>query len=211
MTKLLSEAAADDAVFTCDVGTPTIWAARYLKMNGKRRLLGSFNHGSMANALPQAIGAQAAFPARQVISMSGDGGFTMLMGDILTLVQMELPVKVVIFHNSKLGFVDLEQKVAGFLPTGVDLKNPDFAKMAVSIGILGVRVEDPADLKEGVSKVLTHKGPALLDVLTNPLELSMPPKIQLDQAYGFGLFMLKAVLSGRGSEVIELAKTNIFR
>jgi pyruvate dehydrogenase (quinone) len=210
-TKLLSDTAADDAVFTCDVGTPTAWAARYLKMTGKRRLIGSFNHGSMANALPQAIGAQAAFPGRQVISMSGDGGFTMLMGDILTLVQMELPVKVVVFHNSKLGFVDLEQKVAGFLPAAVDLKNPDFAKMATSIGILGVRVEDPADLKEGVSQVLSHNGPALLDVVTNPLELSMPPKIQLDQAYGYGLWMMKAVLSGRGSEVIEVAKTNIFR
>lgn len=211
LTKLLSDAAADDAVFTCDVGTPTIWAARYLKMTGKRRLIGSFNHGSMANAMPQAIGAQAAFPGRQVISMSGDGGFTMLMGDILTLVQMELPVKVVVYHNSKLGFVDLEQKVAGFLPASVDLKNPDFAKMATSVGILGVRVEDPADLKEGVAKVLSHNGPALLDVVTNPLELSMPPKIQLDQAYGFGLCMMKAVLSGRGSEVIEVAKTNIFR
>jgi pyruvate dehydrogenase (quinone) len=211
MTKLLSEAAADDAVFTCDVGTPTLWAARYLKMTGKRRLIGSFNHGSMANALPQAIGAQAAFPSRQVISMSGDGGFTMLMGDILTLVQMELPVKVVVFNNSKLGFVDLEQKVAGFLPAAVDLKNPDFAKMAAAIGILGLRVEDPANLKEGVSQILSHNGPALLDVVTNPLELSMPPKIQLDQAYGYGLWMVKAVLSGRGSEVIEVAKTNLFR
>ena len=211
LAKLLSESAADDAVFTCDVGTPTVWAARYLKMTGKRRLIGSFNHGSMANALPQAIGAQAAFPGRQVISMSGDGGFTMLMGDILTLVQMELPVKVVVFNNSKLGFVDLEQKVAGFLPAAVDLKNPDFAKMATAIGILGVRVEDPADLKEGVSQILSHNGPALLDVVTNPLELSMPPKIQLDQAYGYGLWMVKAVLSGRGSEVIEVAKTNLFR
>ena len=211
LTKLLSEAAADDAVFTCDVGTPSIWAARYLKMNGKRRLLGSFNHGSMANALPQAIGAQAAFPGRQVISMSGDGGFTMLMGDVLTLTQMELPVKLVVFHNTKLGFVDMEQKVAGYLPVGVDLKNPDFAKMAEAIGILGIRVEDPADLKDAVSRTLAHKGPVLLDVMTNPQELSMPPKIEFEQAYGFSLFMLKAVLSGRGSELIELAKTNIFR
>jgi pyruvate dehydrogenase (quinone) len=211
LTKLLSETAADDAIVTCDVGTPTIWAARYLKMNGKRRLIGSFNHGSMANALPQAIGAQAAFPNRQVISMSGDGGFTMLMGDILTLVQMELPVKVIVFHNSKLGFVDMEQKAAGYLPVGVDLKNPDFAKMANSIGIQGIRVEDPANLKEAISQTLAHKGPALLDVLTNPEELSMPPKINLEQAYGFGLFMLKAVLSGRGGELIELAKTNLFR
>jgi pyruvate dehydrogenase (quinone) len=211
LVRLLSDAAADDAVFTCDVGTPSIWAARYLKMNGRRRLLGSFNHGSMANALPQAIGAQAAFPGRQVISLSGDGGFTMLMGDFLTLSQMELPVKVVVFHNSKLGFVDLEQKAAGFLPVGVDLKNPDFAKMAEAIGIMGLRVEDPAYLKDGVSKVLAHQGPALLDVVTNPLELSMPPKIDFEQAYGFGLFMLKTVLSGRGSELVELARSNIFR
>jgi pyruvate dehydrogenase (quinone) len=211
LTKLLNDAASDDAIFTCDVGTPSVWAARYLKMNGKRRLIGSFNHGSMANAMPQAIGAQAAFPGRQVISLSGDGGFTMLMGDLLTLNQMDLPVKVVVFHNAKLGFVDMEQKVAGYLPTGVDLKNPDFAKMAQAVGILGIRVEDPADLEQAVSRTLAHQGPALLDVLTNPQELSMPPKIDFEQAYGFSLFMLKAVLSGRGSEVVELAKTNIFR
>jgi pyruvate dehydrogenase (quinone) len=211
LTKLLSDAAAEDAIFTCDVGTPSIWAARYLKMNGKRRLLGSFNHGSMANAMPQAIGAQAAFPGRQVISLSGDGGFTMLMGDLLTLTQMELPIKVVVFHNAKLSFVDLEMKAAGYLPTGVDLKNPDFAKMAEAIGILGIRVEDPADLEQAVSQALAHQGPALLDVITNPQELAMPPKTTFEQAYGFGLFMLKAVLSGRGGELVELAKTNIFR
>jgi pyruvate dehydrogenase (quinone) len=211
LAKMLSEAAAEDAIFTCDVGTPSIWAARYLKMNGKRRLLGSFNHGSMANAMPQAIGAQAAFPSRQVISLSGDGGFTMLMGDVLTLTQMELPVKVVVFHNSKLGFVDMEQKAAGYLPTGVDLKNPDFAKMAEAVGILGIHVEDPADLEQAISRALAHRGPTLLDVMTSPQELAMPPKIGLEQAYGFSLFMLKAVLDGRGSELVELAKTNLFR
>jgi pyruvate dehydrogenase (quinone) len=211
LTKMLSDAAAEDAIFTCDVGMCTVWSARYLKMNGKRRLLGSFNHGSMANAMPQAIGAQAAFPNRQVIALSGDGGFTMLMGDLLTLTQMELPVKVVVFHNSKLSMVDLEMKSAGFLPTGVDLKNPDFAKMAEAVGILGIRVEDPAHLEQAISQALAHKGPALLDVMTNPQELSMPPKIEFEQAYAFGLFMLKAVLSGRGSELVELAKTNIFR
>ena len=211
LVKMLSDAAAEDAIFTCDVGTPSIWAARYLKMNGRRRLLGSFNHGSMANAMPQAIGAQTAFPGRQVISLSGDGGFTMLMGDLLTLTQMELPVKLVVFHNSKLGFVDLEMKAAGYLPTGVDLKNPNFAKMAEAVGILGVRVEDSADLEQAISRTLTHRGAALLDVMTSPQELAMPPKIGLEQAYGFSLFMLKAVLSGRGSEVLELAKTNIFR
>jgi pyruvate dehydrogenase (quinone) len=165
----------------------------------------------MANAMPQAIGAQAAFPGRQVISLSGDGGFTMLMGDLLTLTQMELPVKVVVFHNSKLGFVDLEQKTAGYLPTGVDLKNPDFAKMAEAVGILGIHVEDPADLEQAVSRALAHRGPALLDVMTNPQELAMPPKITFEEAYGFGLFALKAVLSGNGGELVALAKTNLFR
>jgi pyruvate dehydrogenase (quinone) len=211
LTRMLNDAAAEDAIFTCDVGMPTVWAARYLKMNGQRRLLGSFNHGSMANAMPQAIGAQAAFPGRQVISLSGDGGFTMLMGDLLTLPQMELPVKVVVFHNGKLSLVDLEMKSAGYLPTGVDLKNPDFAKMAEAVGMLGIHVEDPADLEQAISRALSHPGPALLDVLTNPQELSMPPKITLEQAYGFGLFALKAVLSGNGGELVELAKTNLFR
>src|SRR6267154_932816 len=190
LTRMLSDAAAEDAIFTCDVGMSTVWAARYLKMNGKRRLLGSFNHGSMANAMPQAIGAQAAFPSRQVISLSGDGGFTMLMGDLLTLTQMELPVKVVVFHNAKLSFVDLEMKSAGYMPTGTALKNPNFAKMAEAVGILGIRVEDPADLEGAISQALAHRGPALLDVLTNPQELTMPPKITLEQAYGFGLFAL---------------------
>ena len=133
------------------------------------------------------------------------------MGDILTLTQMELTVKVIVFHNSQLGFVDMDQKVAGYLPVGVDLKNPDFAKMAGAIGILGIRVEDPGDLANAVTRVLAHDGPALLDVLTNPLELSMPPKVDFEQAFGFSLFMLKAVLSGRGGELVELAKTNIFR
>ena len=135
----------------------------------------------------------------------------MLMGDLLTLSQMELPVKVVVFHNSKLGFVDMEQKVAGYLPTGVDLKNPDFAKMAEAVGILGIHVEDPADLEQAISRALAHRGPALLDVMTSPQELAMPPKITFDEAYGFSLFMLKAVLSGHGTEIVQLAKTNLFR
>jgi thiamine pyrophosphate-dependent acetolactate synthase large subunit-like protein len=211
LARMLSDAAAGDAIFTCDVGMSTVWAARYIKMNGKRRLLGSFNHGSMANAMPQAIGAQAAFPSRQVISLSGDGGFTMLMGDLLTLTQMALPVKLVVFHNRKLSMVDLEMKSAGYLPNGVDLKNPDFAKMAEAVGILGIHVEDPAELEQAIAQALNHRGPALLDVMTNPEELSMPPKITLEQVYGFGLFALKAVLSGNGGELVELAETNLFR
>ena len=211
LAKLLSEQASEDAVFTFDVGTPTVWAARYLKMNGKRRLIGSLAHGSMANAMPQAIGAQAAFPGRQVISFSGDGGFAMLMGDFLTLVQQKLPVKVVVLNNGVLGFVALEMKAAGFLETGTSLTNPDFAAMARAIGVHAVRVEDPGELPAAVKDVLAHDGPALLDVVSNPQELAMPPAIQLEQAKGFGLWALRTVMNGRGDELIELAKTNLLR
>jgi len=209
VARLVSELAADDAAFSFDVGTPTIWAARYLKMNGQRRLLGSLVHGSMANALPQAIGAQAAQPGRQVISLSGDGGFTMLMGDLITLAQEKLPVKVVIFNNGVLGFVAMEMKAAGFVETGVDLENPDFAAMARAMGIMALRVEDPGDLPEALAKILAHEGPALLDVVTAKQELSIPPTIALEQAKGFGLWMLRAVMSGRGDEVVDLVKTNL--
>ncbi|QIB32270.1 ubiquinone-dependent pyruvate dehydrogenase [Ancylobacter pratisalsi] len=209
LAKVVSDLAAEDAVFTFDVGTPTIWAARYLAMNGKRRLVGSLVHGSMANAMPQAIGIQAAQPARQVISLSGDGGFAMLMGDLITLTQENLPVKVVIFNNGVLGFVALEMKAAGFVGLGTDLKNPDFAAMARAMGILGVRVEDPGDLTGAVAQVLSHDGPAVLDVVTAKQELSMPPTIGIEQAKGFGLWMIRAVMSGRGDEVIDLAKQNL--
>jgi len=211
VAKMIDEVAADDAVFTCDVGTPTVWAARYLRVNGKRRMLGSFTHGSMANALPQAIGAQSAYPGRQVITLSGDGGLAMLLGDLLTLPQLKLPVKVVVFNNSSLGFVELEMKAAGLLDYGTDLVNPDFAKLAESAGILGVRVEKPEELRPALLKALAHDGPALVDVIVNRQELSMPPTISAEQALGFSLYMIKAVLSGKGDEVIDLAKTNLFR
>jgi pyruvate dehydrogenase (quinone) len=211
LTKLLSDAAADDAVFTTDVGTPTIWAARYLAMTATRRLIGSWAHGSMANAMAQAIGIQAAQPGRQVISLSGDGGFTMLMGDMLTLVQEKLPVKVVIVNNGTLGFVELEMKAAGYLETGVALQNPDFAAMARAAGIHAIRVEDPGELEAAIAEVLAHDGPALLDVVTNRQELAMPPKIQAEQVKGFSLYLLKAVMSGRGDEVLDLAKSNLIR
>ena len=211
VAKVVNELASEDAVFTCDVGTPTIWAARYLGMNGKRRLLGSFAHGSMANALPMAIGAQAAFPNRQVISLSGDGGFAMLMGEFITLVQQGLPVKVVIFDNGTLGFVEMEMKASGLVDFGVALKNPDFAAMAKAMGVHAVRVEDPADLEAAIGAALAHDGPALVDVVTNRQELSMPPKIELEQAEGFSLWVLKAVMSGRGDEIVDLARTNVVR
>ncbi|MCT8964713.1 MULTISPECIES: ubiquinone-dependent pyruvate dehydrogenase [Pseudomonas] len=211
VARLLSELADDDAIFTADVGSPTVWAARYLKMNGKRRLIGSFNHGSMANAMPQAIGAQAAFPGRQVISMSGDGGFTMLMGDFISLAQLKLPVKVIVFDNASLGFVAMEMKAAGYLEAGTELKNPDFAAMSNAMGILGIRVEQSEDLEPALRRALAHDGPVLVDVVTATQELVMPPSIKLEQAKGFSLYMLKAVMSGRGDEVIELARTNWLR
>jgi pyruvate dehydrogenase (quinone) len=210
VARLISEQASEDAVFTFDVGTPTVWAARYLGMNGKRRLIGSLVHGSMANALPQAIGAQAADRGRQVISMSGDGGFTMLMGDLLTLKQENLPVKVVVFNNASLGFVAMEMKAAGYLETGTDLENPDFAAVARAAGIHAVRVDDPADLERGLEAVLRHPGPALLDVVTNPQELSIPPKIKAAQVMGMSLWAAKTVMSGRGDELIDVAKSNFF-
>ena len=209
LAKVVSDAAKADAVFTADVGTPTIWAARYLKMNGRRRLVGSWVHGSMANAMAQAMGAQAVNRERQVISLSGDGGFTMLMGDLITLAQEKLPVKVVIFNNGVLGFVALEMKAAGFVDFGVDLKNPDFAAMARAMGIHGLRVEDPGDLAGAMEDFLAHPGPAVLDVVTATQELSMPPTITAEEVKGFSLYVLRAIMSGRGDAVVDLVKTNL--
>jgi pyruvate dehydrogenase (quinone) len=211
LAKVLNDLAAEDAVFTVDVGTPVIWAARYLKMNGKRRLLGSFNHGSMANALPQAIGAQISHPGRQVITFSGDGGVSMLMGDLLSLRQLNLPVKVVVFNNGSLGFVELEMKATGFLSHATDLVNPDFSKIAEGAGILGLHVDDPEQLRPALEKAFAHKGPALVDVAVNRQELAMPPSLKLDQIVDFNLYMVKAILNGRGDEIVDLARTNLFR
>jgi pyruvate dehydrogenase (quinone) len=209
VAKVLDEVAAEDAIFTCDVGTPTVWSARYLHMNGKRRLLGSFNHGSMANALPQAIGLQASHPGRQIVSLSGDGGLAMMFGDLLTLKQHKLPVKLVVFRNDSLAFVELEMKAAGIVDFATDLVNPDFTKMAEAADLLGIRVEKPEELKPALARALDHDGPALVEVFVHRQELSMPPSISLEQALGFSLYMIRCVLSGRGTEVIDLAKTNL--
>ncbi|MGD0733149.1 MAG: ubiquinone-dependent pyruvate dehydrogenase, partial [Terracidiphilus sp.] len=211
VAKVLDELAAEDAVFTCDVGTPTIWAARYLRMNGKRRLIGSFTHGSMANALPQAIGAQVSHPGRQVISLSGDGGLAMLMGDLLSLTQLKLPVKTIIFNNSSLAFVELEMKAAGILDFGTDLHNPNFAQMAEAAGILGLRPETADQVRPMIEQALSHDGPVLIEAIVSRQELSMPPTITVDQIKGFGLFMMKAVLDGRGKELVDLAAVNLRR
>ena len=201
--------AADDAVFTADVGTPCIWAARYLRMNGRRRLIGSFNHGSMANALPQAIGAQASQPGRQVVALSGDGGVAMLLGELITLRQLHLPVKVVVFNNGALSFVELEMKAAGIVTYGTDLDNPDFAAIAQAVGLFGARVEKAGELDDALLAAFAHDGPALVDVRTDRHELTLPPKLTYGEIKGFTLYATRTILSGEGEELIDLAKTNL--
>jgi pyruvate dehydrogenase (quinone) len=211
VARLLNELAAEDAIFTCDVGTPTIWAARYLHMNGHRRLLGSFVHGSMANALSQAIGAALAHPGRQVVAMCGDGGFAMLLSELLDLYQLKVPVKVIVFNNSSYGFVELEMKAAGTLEYGTTLDNPDFAQLAQAAGLKGLRVSDPSQLENVLREALAHDGPVVVNAIVNREELSMPPHIEAAQAKGFSLYALKALMNGRGSELLDLAKTNLLR
>ncbi len=211
VVRLLDELAGPDAIFACDVGTPTVWAARYLHLTGRRRLLGSFVHGSMANALPQAIGAQLSAPDRPVITLSGDGGLAMLLGDLLTLRQHALPVKVVVFRNDSLGFVTLEMQAAGLLDFATSLTNPDFAGIARAAGMLGLAAHAPEEVRPMLAQALAHPGPALVEVTVDREELVVPPKIRAEMVKGFGLFVLKAVLSGRGAEVEELARANWFR
>ncbi|MDN2664491.1 ubiquinone-dependent pyruvate dehydrogenase [Psychromonas sp. 14N.309.X.WAT.B.A12] len=208
LTRLLDEQANEDAIFTCDVGTPTVWAARYLTMNGKRRIIGSFNHGSMANALSQAMGAQSLDRNRQIIAMCGDGGFSMLMGDLLSLKQLNLPIKIIVYNNRSLGFVAMEMKASGYLSDDTDLDNPSFANIAEACGIKGIHVDTPEKLPQAMSDMMAHKGPVVLEVETAKQELAMPPQIKLEQAKGFSLYMMKALINGKGNEIIELSKTN---
>ena len=211
LARLVSELATDDAVFIPDVGSPVVWAARYLAMNGRRRMIGSFSHGSMANALSQAIGAQTEFPSRQVIALAGDGGLAMLLGELLTLRQNTLPVKVVVFNNSSLNFVEVEMKAAGFVNFGTELDNPNFAEVANAVGIFGQRVEKPDDLPSALAAAFAHDGPALIDVVTARQELSVPPAITAAQVKGFTLYALRTIMSGRGDELVDLADTNVLR
>ena len=209
LARLVDETAADDAIFIPDVGSPVIWAARYLTMNGKRRMIGSFNHGSMASGLMHGIGAQVAYPGRQVVALAGDGGLTMMLGELLTLVQYQLPVKLVVFNNSSLNFIELEMKAAGFVTWGTGLDNPDFAALAQAMGIHAVRVEESSQLPAALKEVLEHDGPALIDVVTERHELSIPPSITAEQVKGFALYAFRTVMSGRGDELIDLARTNL--
>ncbi|MFJ8691467.1 pyruvate dehydrogenase [Streptomyces roseolilacinus] len=209
VASVLDEIADDDAVFTVDTGMCNVWAARYLTPNGRRRIIGSFSHGSMANALPQAIGAQFTAPGRQVVSMSGDGGFTMLMGDFLTLVQYDLPVKVVLFNNSSLGMVELEMMVSGLPSHGTTNHNPDFAAVARAAGAYGVRVEKPKHLAGALKDAFRHRGPALVDVVTDPNALSIPPRIRAEMVTGFALSASKIVLDGGVGRMLQLARSNV--
>ncbi|MDT9685401.1 pyruvate dehydrogenase [Streptomyces sp. TRM76323] len=209
VASVLDGLADDDAIFTVDTGMCNVWAARYLTPNGRRRIIGSFSHGSMANALPQAIGAQFTHPGRQVVTLSGDGGFSMLMGDFLTLVQYDLPVKVVLFNNSSLGMVELEMMVSGLPSHGTTNHNPDFAALARAAGAYGVRVEKPKQLAGALKDAFRHRGPALVDVVTDPNALSIPPKIRAEMVTGFALSASKIVLEGGVGRMLQMARSNV--
>ncbi|USX24057.1 thiamine pyrophosphate-binding protein [Oxalobacteraceae bacterium OTU3CINTB1] len=211
LTAMIDKHADDDCIFTADGGSPMVWVLRHTRATGKRRTLVSLTHGTMANAMPQALGAKKAFPQRQVISLSGDGGLTMMMGDLITAVQENIAIKVAVYNNGSLGFVELEQKVEGLLDAYTELKNPNFAAVAEAIGIYGRRVESAAELESEVQAWLAHPGPALLDVTTDRFELVMPPNIQASQVLGTALYSVKAVLSGRGSDVVDMIKDNFVK
>lgn len=211
VAKMIDKVAADDAVFIPDVGSPVTWAARYLKMNGKRKMIGSFIHGSMANAVPQAVGAASAHPGRQIVTLSGDGGVEMLLGELLTLVQNKLPVKVIVFNNSSLNFVELEMKAAGFVPTATGLENPNLVGIAQAAGLKGFHVDRSDALETALTDAFAYDGPALIDVDTERQELTIPPSIEFEQAKGFALYAMRTLLSGRGDELVELTKANVRR
>lgn len=208
---ILDEVAAEDAIFTADTGMCNVWSARYINPNGQRRMLASMLHGSMANALPQAVGAQASHPDRQVISVSGDGGLSMLMGELVTVAAQKLPVKIVVFNNSTLGMVKLEMLVDGYLDFGVDVPAVDYAAVANALGIYGQRVEDPAQIRSALQSAMAHDGPALVDLITDPMALSLPPTITGSQVFGFALGMSKLVMNGGVGEAVQLARTNIHK
>jgi pyruvate dehydrogenase (quinone) len=205
----LDQVAADDAVFTVDTGMCNVWAARYITPNGRRRVIGSFLHGSMANALPHAIGAAASQPGRQVVAMAGDGGLSMLLGELITVKHYDLPVKVVLFNNASLGMVRLEMLVDGLPMFGTDSPQVDYAAVANAIGIPAVRVERPKDLRRALAEALNRPGPALVDVVTDPNALSIPPNITAGQVRGFAVAMSKEVLGGGMGEVVALARANL--
>jgi pyruvate dehydrogenase (quinone) len=209
LTSLINRAAAVDALFAADDGTPLVWMLRLISANGQRRMFGSLLHGTMASGLGNAIGLQKCQPGRQVICLAGDGGFTMLMGDLLTTVQENLPIKIVVYDNGKLGFVELEQKSEGLLPIYTDLKNPDFGKVAQAMGLWGRTVTDAGELETAVDEWLAQPGPALLNVKVAPMELVMPPFTALESAYGMAMYSAKALLHGQAGDVFEMIGDNL--
>ena len=211
LTELIDKYATDDAVLCADVGSAMVWACRHFNTNGKRRTVISLKHGTMANAMPQALGVQKAFPNRQVITLSGDGGISMLLGDLLTTIQEKLPIKIIVLNNSSLNFVELEQKVEGLVNHYTDLQNPNFAKVAESMGLFSIRVDDSDLLEAAMQSFLTHSGPALLDVKTSTDELVMPPEIKASQVMGMALYSMKASLSGKIGDVMNLLVDNFIK
>ena len=209
VASVIDELASQDAVFTVDTGMGNVWAARYLTPNGQRRVIGSFRHGSMANALPHAIGAQLANPNRQVVSLSGDGGLAMLMGDLLTLPTYDVPVKVVVFNNATLGMVKLEMLVDGLPDYGTDHPQVNFAAIASACGIYATRVEDPGGVREALAKAFAHPGPAVVEVVTDPNALSIPPRITGEMVRGFAIGATKTVLNGGVGKMVDLARANL--
>jgi len=208
VAKTLDELADDDTIFTVDTGMSCVWGARYINATGKRKMLGSFNHGSMANAMPHAIGAALACPGRQVIALCGDGGLSMLLGDLATITQYNLPIKIVVFNNRSLGMVKLEMEVAGLPDWQTDMVNPDFALVAQAMGMKGITIKDPDDVKQSLREALQFKGPALINIMTDPNALAMPPEIEFAQVKGMALSMTKLILNGRMEEVLDTVKAN---
>ncbi len=208
VASVINELAAKDAIFTVDTGMCCVWAARYIDGTGERKMLGSFNHGSMANAMPQAIGAAFACPDQQVIAFCGDGGISMLLGDLMTIVQYHLPIKIIVFNNRSLGMVKLEMQVEGIPDFETDMLNPDFIKIAEAMGMLGIGINEPDDIKSGLEKAFMHEGPVLVSILTDPNALAMPPKLEFDQMKGFALYMGKMMLGGRMDEAFKIISSN---
>ena len=208
VASVINDMADKDTIFTVDTGMCCVWAARYIDGTGERKMLGSFNHGTMANAMPQAIGAALACPDKQVIAFCGDGGLSMMLGDLMTIVQYNLPVKIVLFNNRSLGMVKLEMQVAGIPDVETDMLNPDFTKLAEAMGIYGATVNDPADVQLALEKAFWHDGPALITIHTDPNALAMPPKMDFSQMKGFAFYMGKMMLNGRADEVLKIIKSN---
>jgi len=208
VASVINELADKDAIFTVDTGMCCVWAARYIEGTGGRIMLGSFNHGSMANAMPQAIGAALARPGQQVIAFCGDGGLSMMLGDLMTIVQYKLPVKVIVFNNRSLGMVKLEMEVAGIPDLETDMLNPDFTKIAEAMGMFGITINSPDEVKPGIEKAFQQDGPVLITVWTDPNALAMPPKLEFDQMKGYSLYIGKMMLSGRMDEVFNMISSN---